>query len=79
MEEYKSHIGIALRSGTVERETLEVLSISCLSMIQDNKDDLQTPCWLCIINKVALDALHDPDGKFTTNRRCLCTTRTFFG
>ena len=58
---------------------VEGLDVDLPFVIQDNKDDLQTPCWLCIINKVALDSLHDPDGKFTSNRRCLCTTRTFFG
>ena len=62
MDEFKSHIGIAMRTQTME-DDLDLLAISGLSFIEDNVNDLETPCWICIINLLALEALDNPDGK----------------
>lgn len=62
MEELKSHIGISMRGGQYNKERLQMLSVSGLSFIEDNEDDLSTPCWLCIINLTALESLHSPEG-----------------
>ena len=64
MEEFKSHIGIQLRSGQFDEQRLQLLSTVCISFCHDTDDPLLTPCWLCIINLMALDMIGDPDGQF---------------
>ena len=63
MDELKSHIGLALRSSEVHLDELRQLSVTGLSFIEDHPDGNQTPCWLCIVNICALEALNDPDSK----------------
>ena len=63
MEEFKSHIGIQLRSGDFDERKLQLLSTVGVSFCHDVEDDLLTPCWLCIINLMALDRIGDPDGE----------------
>ena len=63
MEEFKSHIGIQLRSGQFDEQRLQLLSTVCISFCHDTDDPLLTPCWLCIINLMALDMIGDPDGQ----------------
>ncbi|KAL4217849.1 hypothetical protein ACF0H5_022588 [Mactra antiquata] len=60
IEEFKSHIGIAMRGENFDKQRLRLLSISGISFIENTDDDLQTPCWLCIINIQALETLSDP-------------------
>ena len=62
MEEFKSHIGIQLRSGQFDEQRLQLLSTVCISFCHDTDDPLLTPCWLCIINLMALDMIGNPDG-----------------
>ena len=63
MEEFKSHIGIQLRSGDFDEQRLQILSTVGISFCHDTDDDLMTPCWLCVINLMALDMIGDPDGE----------------
>ncbi|XP_052251496.1 unconventional myosin-X-like isoform X2 [Dreissena polymorpha] len=65
MEEFKSHIGLALKAGSEVRgeikERLRLLSITSLSLVKDAPSMLQTPCWLCLVNIAALHTLADPE------------------
>ena len=65
MEEFKSHIGIQLRSGQFDEQRLQLLSTVSISFCHDEPEDLVTPCWLCIINLMALDAIGDQEGMFS--------------
>ena len=64
MGEFKSHIGIQLRSGQFDEQQLQLLSTVSISFCHDEPEDLMTPCWLCIINLMALDAIGDQEGMF---------------
>lgn len=61
MDEFKSHIGIAMRKNQFEKEQMQLLSICSLSFIEDNVEDLETPCWLCVVNIMALEAVDSPE------------------
>ncbi|KAK3584648.1 hypothetical protein CHS0354_003935 [Potamilus streckersoni] len=64
MEEFKSQIGIEMRSQHFDILRLQHLCIVGLSFVKDiAEDDFATPCWLCIVNLSALDALQNQDVK----------------
>ncbi|XP_041361884.1 uncharacterized protein LOC121377852 [Gigantopelta aegis] len=57
--EFKSHMGLHMKGKKKGR--LEFLSLIGLSFIQDKLDDLDTPCWVCLVNILALTALESND------------------
>ncbi|KAL3892185.1 hypothetical protein ACJMK2_004419 [Sinanodonta woodiana] len=64
MEEFKSQIGIEMRSSQFNILRLQHLCMVGLSFVKDvADDDFATPCWLCIVNLSALDALQNQDVK----------------
>ena len=42
---------------------MELLSLIGLSFIEDRPHDLDTPCWICVVNISALNDLQSSDGK----------------
>ena len=62
MDEFKSHMGIMLRSQQYDRARLQGLSVCGLSFLQEAELDLDTPCWLCIISIAALQMVDSAEG-----------------
>ncbi|XP_071111071.1 unconventional myosin-Id-like [Haliotis cracherodii] len=61
MKELRSRIGLELKSHTFNRARLRHQTIVCFSLLEEEKTILDTPCWLCVVNINALNALETPD------------------
>ncbi|XP_013418100.1 myosin-IIIb isoform X2 [Lingula anatina] len=59
MGEFKSLIALELRNRHPNLERLRTNCIVALSFVRNTLDDMDTPCWIIIINYVALNALDD--------------------
>ncbi|XP_064596835.1 myosin-IIIa-like [Liolophura sinensis] len=60
MKELKSHMALEMSRDFVNTDRLRRLSIVCLSFMTDEHEELQTPCWLCVVNFAAFDAIQSP-------------------
>ncbi|KAL5014432.1 hypothetical protein ScPMuIL_008702 [Solemya velum] len=69
MEEFKSQIGIEMRKSQMDMYRLERLCVVCLNFIKEADQDKDTPCWLCIVNTMALTALVDDDVRKQVQQR----------
>ncbi|XP_062566221.1 myosin-IIIa-like [Saccostrea cucullata] len=61
MEEFKCQMGIQiqLNDRNPDERVLRYQSVTCLSLVKDEKEAGETPCWLLIINLCALRAIND--------------------
>lgn len=64
MKEFKSHMAIEMSKRKPHMEILQPRSIVALSFVKNTIDDMDTPCWIILINFLALNALQDQRGKY---------------
>jgi hypothetical protein len=57
MKKFQHNIVRELRNGYPDRRHLERQCINCISLVKREDDVLYTPCWIMLINVVALDML----------------------
>jgi len=57
MKKFQSNIQRELRSAYPDRRKLENQCISAIAFVRDASDVLDLPCWVLIINVVAIDML----------------------
>ena len=57
MKEFKNHIAEELRKPTIESARLHRLCLVSFSFIRNTFDDMDTPCWVTVINFTALNTL----------------------
>lgn len=79
MEEYKCQMGIQMKCQNLENLDDRILrhqSVTCISLVKDEREAGETPCWLVVINLCALRAITDPSGKYcilhySTSQKCV--------
>ena len=62
MNEYKSQIALELQQQTINQRRLQMLSIVSFAFNRNTFDDLDTPCWVSVMNFNALDMLGNERG-----------------
>ncbi|XP_050406757.2 unconventional myosin-IXAa [Patella vulgata] len=60
VNELKGHIGLEMQSSMFNKDRLLHLCIVCLSFVTEGREMLETPCWLCVINLIAIDMVESP-------------------
>ncbi|XP_022286281.2 unconventional myosin-Ic-like [Crassostrea virginica] len=61
MEEYKCQMGIQMKCQNLDDRILRHQSVTCISLVKDEREAGDTPCWLVVINLCALRAITDPN------------------
>ncbi|CAH1772774.1 unnamed protein product [Owenia fusiformis] len=59
MKEFKSHMALEMSTNQPRSHRLQRQAIVAISFVRNTIEDLQTPCWICIVNFAALDALEN--------------------
>ncbi|XP_048728480.2 myosin-IIIb-like isoform X2 [Ostrea edulis] len=60
MEEFKCQMGIQMKSNNSDQRVLRHQSVTGISLVKDEPEAGDTPCWMLIINLCALRAIDDP-------------------
>ncbi len=64
MKEYMSQVALELKKNTsIDDKRLHRLSVTSFAFCRNTFDDLDTPCWITVINFCALKKLGDEGGK----------------
>lgn len=71
MNEYKSHIALELQKPVIDQRKLQALSMISFAFVRNTFDDLDTPCWVTIVNFTALDVLGNDRSKWILFAVCL--------
>lgn len=71
MKEYKLRISNELRKPSIDAGHLHRLAMVSFSFIRNTFDDLETPCWVTVINFSALNQLGQEQSKISFTRSCL--------
>ena len=66
MQEYKSHIALQLQKPSIDQRKLQALSMVSFAFVRNTFGDLDTPCWVSIMNFSALDVLGNDRGKLSS-------------
>ena len=69
MEEFKCQMCIQIKINNDDDQTLRHQSVTCISLVKDERKAGDTPCWLVVINLCALRAISDPTGKSSVKRK----------
>ena len=69
MEEFKCQMGIQIQINNDDDQTLRHQSVTCISLVKDERKAGDTPCWLVVINLCAVRAISDPTGKSSVKRK----------
>ena len=64
MNEFKSHIALELKKPVIDSKRLHRLCVTSFSFCRNTFDDLETPCWICVINFCAIRILGEEKGIF---------------
>ena len=70
MQEYKSHIALELQKPSIDHRKLQTLSMVSFAFSRNTFTDLDTPCWVSVLNLSALDVLGNEKGQCA----CVCVT-----
>lgn len=62
ISEFRNQIALELKKPVLDGRRLQRLCISSFSFCRNTFDDLDTPCWICVINFCALKTLGQESG-----------------
>ena len=78
MEEFKCQMGIQMKCQNLDDRILRHQSVTCISLVKDEREAGDTPCWLVVINLCALRAITDPTGKYWKIYRYYSTSQKIY-
>lgn len=62
MSSYKKILASAIKDGQINARELQRACVVAFAFARNTFDDLETPCWISVVNLVALDMLGDDRG-----------------
>ena len=77
MKKFQQNVSREMRRAYPDRRKLECQCISAIAFVRNEQDILDSPCWIMLINIVAMDMLKSkmPPSKTKVDRMCSCVER----
>lgn len=77
MKKFQQNVSREMRRAYPDRRKLECQCISAIAFVRNEQDILDSPCWIMLINIVAMDMLKSkmPPSKTKVNPMCFCVER----
>lgn len=62
MVKFLTNVSTLVRNGSIDQDVIQMMCMINISLVSDDVDDCDTPCWVNIFNFCALEKLTEPGG-----------------